>query len=174
MGVLLYKPGHRLDVQPPLYLNIAQVYNINYLPVSFQVLMKWGEYSNDVQFILQRSTGSTPNTTNNRPHPLSPITPPASPCEPSNFHERNKDIRKSLTFSGASNLVEHRRSDNGGNVRGVAQQPQSPQAATASNNNLHVKEKESDPHVSVPNTSQSYSPSHQVCFFFLACLTENV
>ncbi|XP_063241293.1 LOW QUALITY PROTEIN: ras association domain-containing protein 8 [Bacillus rossius redtenbacheri] len=55
-----------------------------------KILTKWGEYSSDVQFILQRSAS--------RPQPG--LTPTKSPPPDTAGPDRNKDIRKSLTFSG--------------------------------------------------------------------------
>lgn len=86
-----------------------------------KVLTKWGEYSNDVQFILQRS-GSTAGSKPNALVSKSPVSPPPSPSEPPVPPDRNKDIRKSLTFSGGGGSRETRRSDNVGIVRGVQQQ----------------------------------------------------
>ncbi|KAK3931153.1 Ras association domain-containing protein 8 [Frankliniella fusca] len=76
-----------------------------------KILMKWGEYSNDVQLILQRSGGvqqtlTGPSQQTQAADPLHGFSP--SPSEsPDSRHsgfgmapERNKDIRKSLTFSG--------------------------------------------------------------------------
>ncbi|XP_018899170.1 ras association domain-containing protein 8 isoform X2 [Bemisia tabaci] len=126
-----------------------------------QVLMKWGEYSNDVQFILQRSASSTPNANNNSSHSQGPISPTASLGDASSFHERNKDIRKSLTFSGASNRVEHRRGDNG--TRAASQQPQSsPTAGSTVSNSLHVKDKETGPYCNLANSCEPFSSSQQV------------
>nr|CAD7393609.1 unnamed protein product [Timema cristinae] len=105
-----------------------------------KILTKWGEYSNDVQFILQRSAfdGSkqqSPGGSVQRPNRpgdlLQGFTPAKSPpplldqSPPQNLStpDRNKDIRKSLTFSGGSNqgLSEARRRDNVGMVKGVPQ-----------------------------------------------------
>ncbi|KAJ8882683.1 hypothetical protein PR048_014495, partial [Dryococelus australis] len=75
-----------------------------------QILTKWGEYSSDVQFILQRSAS--------RPQPgLTPTkSPPPDPAGP----DRNKDIRKSLTFSGGhQGWSELRRRDNAALLKGL-------------------------------------------------------
>lgn len=98
-----------------------------------QVLTKWGEYSNDVQFILQRS-----GSNNQRPSPLSgkgSTSPPPSPNDQP--PERNKDIRKSLTFSGCGGARDVKRGDNIGVVRGVphsleVKQPTSPDQSISS------------------------------------------
>lgn len=71
-----------------------------------QVLLKWGEYSNDVQFILQHSN-SNPNS-NTSSAAGSDISQPITP-------ERNKDNRKSLNFS-------HYRIENIGIVKGIPKQ----------------------------------------------------
>ena len=81
-----------------------------------QILSKWGEYSNDVQFILQRSAfdGTKPQqqlparlkiTEHGSMSTPAPISPP----------DRNKDIRKSLTFSGGHHVT--RTGDNVGVVK---------------------------------------------------------
>lgn len=99
-------------------LHLVFTYNklhVTFLYLLYQVLTKWGEYSNDVQFILQRS-----NNSNQRPSPSlgkDSVSPPASPSD--QLPERNKDIRKSLTFSGCGR--DSKRGDNVGVVRGVPQ-----------------------------------------------------
>lgn len=60
--------------------------------------MKWGEYANDVQFILQRSGNVSSNSTPNNPKYNEADSVPYF------AHERNKDIRKSLIFN-SMNLV---------------------------------------------------------------------
>ncbi|XP_071552978.1 uncharacterized protein RASSF8 isoform X2 [Panulirus ornatus] len=78
-----------------------------------KILMKWGEYSNDVQFILQRSAldPKTPNgPTALRPGGPQRVEPPSRPSVPLGsqaLHDRprqsphvHKDLKKSLTFSG--------------------------------------------------------------------------
>ncbi|KAJ9591203.1 hypothetical protein L9F63_002274, partial [Diploptera punctata] len=81
-----------------------------------KILTKWGEYSNDVQFILQRSAfdGTKPQqqlparlkiAEHGSMSPPAPISPP----------DRNKDIRKSLTFSGGHHVP--RTMDNVGVVK---------------------------------------------------------
>lgn len=70
-----------------------------------------------MQFILQRSGNS-----NQRPSPLlgkSSVSPPSSPNEQP--PERNKDIRKSLTFSGCGGGRDTKRGDIVGVVRGIPQ-----------------------------------------------------
>lgn len=75
----------------------------------FQILTKWGEYSNDVQFILQWSSFDgmkqelparlkIADTQHGFSH--GPTSPPATPHDAMSPPDRNKDIRKSLTFSG--------------------------------------------------------------------------
>lgn len=56
--------------------------------------MKWGEYANDVQFILQRSgnVSSTNNAPNNPKYNEADSVPYFA-------QERNKDTRKSLIFN---------------------------------------------------------------------------
>jgi len=58
--------------------------------------MKWGEYANDVQFILQRSGNVSSNSTPNNPKHNEADTVPYF------AQERNKDTRKSLIFNGTS------------------------------------------------------------------------
>jgi hypothetical protein len=81
-----------------------------------QILTKWGEYSNDVQFILQWSAfdGTKQQLSCQQfpmrlkigdplhgfPHPSHPAPPHDSMSPP----DRNKDIRKSLTFSGGHHV----------------------------------------------------------------------
>lgn len=76
----------------------------------FQILTKWGEYSNDVQFILQWS--SFDGMKQELPARLKiadtqlgfshgPTSPPSTPHDAISPPDRNKDIRKSLTFSGS-------------------------------------------------------------------------
>lgn len=83
---------------------------LNCLFCFHQVLLKWGEYSNDVQFILQHSVGNTSGQSLNI----------SSPVSPNSLHtqspERNVDTRKSLTFSN------HHRTENIGIVKGVPKQ----------------------------------------------------
>lgn len=55
--------------------------------------MKWGEYANDVQFILQRSGNVSSNSTPNNPKCNEADSVPYF------AHERNKDTRKSLIFN---------------------------------------------------------------------------
>ncbi|XP_050429282.1 ras association domain-containing protein 8 [Adelges cooleyi] len=78
------------------------------------VLMKWGEYANDVQFILQRSgnVSSNNNTVNN-------LKLSESDAVPYFAQERNRDTRKSLIFSNIGNRLP----DNVGVVRGIPQRP---------------------------------------------------
>lgn len=96
--------------------------------------MKWGEYSNDVQFILQRSALDKSNQpAGPKPKPTDPLhgfTPPSANVE--NFPKTSqpaKDIKKSLTFSGGHHsdvpFKEARkdRRDNVGIVKGVPQKP---------------------------------------------------
>jgi hypothetical protein len=98
----------------------------------FQILTKWGEYSNDVQFILQWSafdgmkqqTGGQQLTARLKiADPLhgfthAPTSPPAPPHDAMSPPDRNKDIRKSLTFSGG-----HHVSRTGENVGVVKARP---------------------------------------------------
>ncbi|XP_039287863.1 ras association domain-containing protein 8 [Nilaparvata lugens] len=115
-----------------------------------KVLTKWGEYSNDVQLILQRSGGTATGGGAKPLGPasptgggLGPASPPPSPSDPPPPPDRNKDIRKSLTFSGggaARQALEARRNENVGAPRNVP--PQS----------LQVKNQ----------AAGNSSPSHQV------------
>ncbi|GLG93252.1 Ras association domain-containing protein 8 [Gryllus bimaculatus] len=106
-----------------------------------KILTKWGEYSNDVQFILQRSSIDSSKVINQQAKTKVPDSLPgfmpstSSPISALNdsfdsrpslgpIPDRNKDIRKSLTFSGSHHvhgLSELRRGDNIGIVKGVPQ-----------------------------------------------------
>lgn len=55
--------------------------------------MKWGEYSNDVQFILQRSGNVSSHSISNNPKYNEADSVPYF------AQERNKDTRKSLIFN---------------------------------------------------------------------------
>lgn len=64
--------------------------------VSFQIIMKWGEYSNDVQFILQRNDGSTKSPNISKPKSSNHNNQIFNgPVETS---EKQKDTTKPLTF----------------------------------------------------------------------------
>ncbi|GFG29416.1 hypothetical protein Cfor_02617 [Coptotermes formosanus] len=78
-----------------------------------KILTKWGEYSSDVQFILQWS--SFDGIKQELPARLkiadplhgfghTPTSPPATPHDAMSPPDRNKDIRKSLTFSGGHHV----------------------------------------------------------------------
>ncbi|XP_066998894.1 ras association domain-containing protein 8 isoform X1 [Anabrus simplex] len=103
-----------------------------------RILTKWGEYSSDVQFILQRSAVDGTKSGNQQQakqkvtdllHGFTPTS--SSPLSGINENsmlghtsDRNKDIRKSLTFSGGHHghaLSEVRRGDNVGVVKGIPQ-----------------------------------------------------
>lgn len=103
--------------------------------------MKWGEYSSDVHFILQRTAldatarnqqnNKTARATKTSVDPLHGFTPPLPSSPPSNVGavaavvsaSPSKDLKKSLTFSGGgrtSSPVERTRLPlNVGVVRGV-------------------------------------------------------
>ncbi|KAK4887156.1 hypothetical protein RN001_003427 [Aquatica leii] len=97
-----------------------------------KIILKWGEYSNDVQFILQRSDinkGSTPNRGTSSTSPLCPGTPSRSlelldkskysPEKSKDFvSDKGREVQKALTFSGNSYNAS---SDNVGVVKGVPQ-----------------------------------------------------
>lgn len=89
-----------------------------------KILTKWGEYSNDVQFILQWS--SFDGMKQELPARLkisdplhgfshAPTSPPATPHDAMSPPDRNKDIRKSFTFSGGHHVG--RTGDNVGVVK---------------------------------------------------------
>ncbi|KAF5272569.1 hypothetical protein FQR65_LT04908 [Abscondita terminalis] len=96
-----------------------------------KIILKWGEYSNDVQFILQRSDinkNANINRGTSSTSPLCPGTPSRSvelldkskfsPEKSKDFVvEKGRDVQKSLTFSGNS----YASSDNVGIVKGVPQ-----------------------------------------------------
>lgn len=60
--------------------------------------MKWGEYSSDVQFILQRSDSckSGPPANSSKPKSLNSVKPYSNPSFESN--QKQKDNIKPLTF----------------------------------------------------------------------------
>ncbi|XP_060531139.1 ras association domain-containing protein 8 [Cylas formicarius] len=80
-----------------------------------KILLKWGEYSNDVQFILQRNDGSKTPIPNNKTKPLN-VNPVTSP----NSSDVSKECNRSFQFSGSHN--HNCGSENVGVVRGVQQQ----------------------------------------------------
>ncbi|XP_050533539.1 ras association domain-containing protein 8 [Daktulosphaira vitifoliae] len=92
------------------------------------VLMKWGEYANDVQFILQRSGNVSSNNTANNPKISE------SEGVPYFSQERIKDTRKSLIFSNISNRLP----DNVGVVRGIPQQKTNVLSTSGTNSALTV------------------------------------
>nr|XP_023015939.1 ras association domain-containing protein 8 [Leptinotarsa decemlineata]XP_023015944.1 ras association domain-containing protein 8 [Leptinotarsa decemlineata] len=116
-----------------------------------KIIMKWGEYSSDVQFILQRSENSKINQ-QNKPRSSNNNTP-VNCSNSSESPERQRDLHKSLTFSG--NYISG--SENIGIVKGV------PQVKPIS---LEVKENYlGSPHSSPKKSSYcgsdtSDSPSH--------------
>ncbi|KAJ8936950.1 hypothetical protein NQ318_015568 [Aromia moschata] len=83
-----------------------------------KIIMKWGEYSNDVQFILQWNESSSKGGLQTKPKTSNSIS---HPHVSNNFNgespERQRDLHKSLTFSGSHISA----SDNVGVVRGVPQ-----------------------------------------------------
>uniref|UniRef100_A0A1B6ED01 Ras-associating domain-containing protein n=1 Tax=Clastoptera arizonana TaxID=38151 RepID=A0A1B6ED01_9HEMI len=122
-----------------------------------KVLTKWGEYSNDVQFILQRSGE---NCAKGKPNPLiskRTTSPPPSPNEqPPLPPDRNKDIRKSLTFSGGGGVRETRKQDNLGLTCGIQQALEvkhSPPNDTASSPQFNC---------SSPSSEGTISPQHNM------------
>jgi hypothetical protein len=105
--------------------------------------MKWGEYSNDVQFILQWNDGSKSQTPTSKSKSLSAANTPSSQ---SSAHitvespQKNVETQKSLNFS-SSHLTS---SENVGVVKGV------PHIKTVP---LEVRES----HTSSPNSSPKKS-----------------
>ncbi|VVC37264.1 Hypothetical protein CINCED_3A014068 [Cinara cedri] len=69
------------------------------------VLMKWGEYANDVQFILQRSGNVSSNSVPNNPKYNEADSVPYF------AQERNKDTRKSLIFNSVVRGIPQQRSN---------------------------------------------------------------
>ncbi|XP_023220618.1 ras association domain-containing protein 8-like [Centruroides sculpturatus] len=72
-----------------------------------RVLTKWGEYSNDVQFVMRRSqadskSSGSANQSNisKRQHDFLHSFSPTNNTVHSNLSPQNKEIKKSLTFSG--------------------------------------------------------------------------
>jgi Ras association domain-containing protein 7/8 len=108
-----------------------------------KILMKWGEYSNDVQFILQWNDGSKSQTPTSKSKSLSAANTPSSQ---SSAHitvespQKNVETQKSLNFS-SSHLTS---SENVGVVKGV------PHIKTVP---LEVRES----HTSSPNSSPKKS-----------------
>lgn len=99
-----------------------------------KILMKWGEYSNDVQFILQRSqlddyktVSSLSSQAKQRPTPTDTTHnfSPTSSYQDYNTKspDKSKDIRKSLTFSGGSHhgSPDQPKNENAGIVKVVQQ-----------------------------------------------------
>ncbi|XP_022918226.1 ras association domain-containing protein 8 [Onthophagus taurus] len=89
-----------------------------------KILMKWGEYSNDVQFILHwnESSKSQFNNTKSTKSAI-PITPP--PTAPNiivdnTIEKQNKDLQKLISTNYQSNL------DNVGIVKGIPQARSNP------------------------------------------------
>lgn len=64
--------------------------------------MKWGEYSNDVQFILQWTDNNSKNQISNKLKSSPANNAPAAPHSVVKISvdspEKNKEIQKSLTF----------------------------------------------------------------------------
>lgn len=62
--------------------------------------MKWGEYSNDVQFILQWNDNNKNQVSNKLKTPSgnAPATPHNLKISVESSPEKNKEIQKSLTF----------------------------------------------------------------------------
>ncbi|XP_059490938.1 dynactin subunit 1 [Neocloeon triangulifer] len=84
-----------------------------------KILNKWGEYSNDVQFVLQRTTA--PSSSDQSPSKFggSPTTMVHSPKDGA---EPSRNIKKSLTISSGTGYQNHRI----GVVQGVPQRQQPP------------------------------------------------
>ncbi|KAK3881839.1 hypothetical protein Pcinc_013745 [Petrolisthes cinctipes] len=96
-----------------------------------KILLKWGEYSNDVQFILQRSAldPKTPNgACGSRTGGQQRVEPPSRPAlaqgppaaqdRPRQSPHTHKDLKKSLTFSGGH--AELRRLEGGASPPALA------------------------------------------------------
>lgn len=89
-----------------------------------KVVTKWGEYSSEVQLILQRSGGWG--------------SPPSSPISsPTQFPERNKDVRKSLTFNGSKRHLQVKQDQNASQQsikKEVSSLPMAPNLKTSPDN----------------------------------------
>ncbi|XP_076028945.1 ras association domain-containing protein 8 isoform X2 [Oratosquilla oratoria] len=126
-----------------------------------KVLMKWGEYSNDVQFILQRSA-LDPKATNGpaQPKPGGPQRveplgrPPAAQEGSRNASHPHKDLKKSLTFSGGHS--EARKQEIGVPVRSMP--PNAPSGLPVGQG--APQGHTSPTHLSPVHSLSTYSPSH--------------
>jgi len=88
----------------------------NFFP---QILNKWGEYSNDVQFVLQRTTA--PSSLDQSPSKFA-SSPTTTVLSPKDGSEPSRNLKKSLTISGGTGYQNHRI----GVVQGVPQRQQPP------------------------------------------------
>lgn len=125
-----------------------------------KILLKWGEYSNDVQFILQRSDinkNITTNRVSTSASPTCPSTPGRSgeindkskslAEKPKESQDKSREIQKPLNISGNYHVSQ----DNVGIVKGV------PQVRTT---NVEVADSSSSPKKS-SQLEISDSPSHR-------------
>lgn len=153
-----------------------------------KILMKWGEYSNDVQFILQRSQLDDSKGGNSQTKQKQGVTDNLHNFSPTSSYqefntkspERNKDIRKSLTFSGGTNphaSPEQQKADNVGIVKGVPQknydvevkdarqvlksEDGSYSSPTKNDSLLNYSKREAPPYRDPPDPG-SYSPQQRV------------
>ncbi|KAK6631677.1 hypothetical protein RUM43_013741 [Polyplax serrata] len=99
-----------------------------------KILMKWGKYSNDVQFVLQRSQSNENKAAANDLNQIK--QKPGQNDKIQNFNAsfyqeiskspgKNKDVKKSLTLGGntvSQISAEEPKTDNIGIVRGIPQQ----------------------------------------------------
>ncbi|XP_072383914.1 ras association domain-containing protein 8 [Diabrotica undecimpunctata] len=111
-----------------------------------KIIMKWGEYSNDVQFILQRSENTKPLQ---QPKVKSSGSASSTPTHCSNVHDlsdQHKDTNKSFSGSYLPNF------DNVGIVKGI------PQMKSVS---LEVRESRTNSPQSSPKKS-SYSTGSDI------------
>ncbi|XP_050298149.1 ras association domain-containing protein 8 [Anthonomus grandis grandis] len=81
-----------------------------------KILLKWGEYSNDVQFIFQRSDSNKNNPPNNRPKPLSTLNPLS---QQQALNEPQKDLQEKSFETNKQTITGS--PENVGVVKGIQQ-----------------------------------------------------
>ncbi|XP_065350209.1 large proline-rich protein bag6 [Cloeon dipterum] len=108
-----------------------------------KILNKWGEYSNDVQFVLQRT--SAPSSSDQSPSKLGG-SPSTTVHLPKDGSEPSRNIKKSLTISAGTGYQNHRI----GVVQGVPhrqqiQQPPHPSPDSSSSDLRPTSQAQSPP-----------------------------
>lgn len=132
-----------------------------------KVLLKWGEYSNDVQLILQQSLldenkATPPNLLSKQKHDLfeQSFYPTGIAPECHTSPEKYKDIRKSLTFTGNSNVTQnsdHHPSNRIGVVKGVPKRQDNLQVRESK----HMKFESNSPSKADSSSVSSTSPARR-------------